>query len=60
MIWFKFCRVVGFVVFDKYMKMLKMCYLIVFMSCLQICDQDNDGIMNDHEIYQFQASSFKV
>jgi len=40
--------------------MLKMCYLIVFMSCLQICDQDNDGIMNDHEIYQFQASSFKV
>lgn len=26
----------------------------------KICDQDNDGIMNDHEIYQFQRQCFNV
>ena len=27
---------------------------------LQICDQDNDGILNDREIYQFQRRCFNV
>ena len=34
-----------------------MCRILSYVDLLlQICDQDNDGVMNDREIYQFQVS----
>ena len=29
-----------------------------FIVCFQICDQDNDQILNDKEIYRFQVSTW--
>ncbi len=31
-----------------------------FFYLFQICDQDNDNILNDREIYQFQRRCFNV
>jgi len=36
MIWFKFCRVVGFVVFDKYMKNVEN----VLFDCIYVMSAD--------------------
>lgn len=31
-----------------------------FFICFQICDQDNDQILNDKEIYRFQVRKYKI